>query len=368
MDNEEKDKTELDNLPEEEQQSSTDNTSDSESSSSDETEKPTSENEQRDEVKADSPVDALSKTPEELEAEQAELEKENPETVPAEKPLPPIKKFFRKANIYLLAFIFLVVVAGAITAVYYINETNEEPEAAIGTQELTADALRQLANNDASIGSSSQTLTIQGNAIISGQTLMRGDLNVAGAIQSGESIQGSSITISGSANLGETQADSLRVANNVAIQGSTTLRDLSVSGASNFSGNVTASQITVTRLILSGNATLEVPNHIRFTGSSPSRTVNSTTLGSGGTVSLNGSDTAGTVNINTGNNPSAGCFTQITFNQPFSNQPRVVISPVGAAAGRTQYYVTRSKTGFSICSVNPAPANQSFSFDYFITN
>lgn len=318
---------------------------------------------------SEAPVDALSRTPEDLEEEQAKEEAENPDLVkPVEKKVSPIKKFFRRANIYFLGFVLLVVVAGIITAVYYINDTKVDPEAAIETQELTGDALRQLANNDASIGSTSQTLTIQGNAIISGQTLTRSDLNVAGAIQSGESIQGPTITISGAANLGETQADSLRVANNVAIQGSTTLRDLSVSGSSTFGGSINASQITVTRLILSGNATLEVPNHIRFTGSSPSRSTNSSVLGAGGSVSVNGSDTAGTVNIRTGNNPTVGCFTEVTFNRQFDGQPRVIISPVGSAAAKTQYYTTRTSSSFSICTTNAAPANQAFSFDYFITN
>lgn len=370
MDTDERDRSELEDQPIDEEQ--LDEQPDSlESEDGDVKSDESKESSSTDEgaLEADAPADALSRTPEDLEAEQAELDRENPQKAqtPEKKPSR-VKSFLKKANIYLLIFILLVAVTGIITAVYYINETKIEPETAIGTQELTADALKQLANNDASIGGSSQTLTIQGNAVIAGQSLLRGDLNVAGAIQSGEGIQGSSITISGSANLGETQLDSLRVANNVAIQGSTTLRDLSVSGASNFSGNLTASQVTVTRLVMSGNATLEVPNHIRFTGSSPSRTVNSGVLGSGGTVSLNGSDTAGTVNINTGNSPSAGCFTQITFNRAFSNQPRVVISPVGAAAARTQYYVTRNTTSFNICTVNTPPANQSFSFDYFISN
>src|SRR5690606_21360094 len=125
------------------------------------------------------------------------------------------------------------------------------------------------------------------------------------------------------------------------IQGSTTLRDLNVSGASSFGGAMTASQITVTRLVLSGNAVLQVPNHISFTGPAPSRSLNSGVVGSGGTVSLSGSDTSGTISINTGNNPTAGCFARINFNQTYTAQPRVIVSPVGSGAGQTQYYVDR---------------------------
>ena len=146
------------------------------------------------------------------------------------------------------------------------------------------------------------------------------------------------------------------------------MRDLNVSGASNLSGPVTAAQLTVTNLILSGNATLQIPNHLSFTGSSPARTINNGVLGNGGSSSLNGSDTSGTVNVNSGNNPTTGCFISITFQQRFSNQPHVIISPVGEAAGQMQYYVQRDNAGFSICSASVPAANKGFAFDYFVTN
>lgn len=319
------------------------------------------------------PADALSRTPEELEAEEAKKEAESgdiPDDEP-EKKLSPLKRLFRKVNVYFLIFILLVVVVGAIAIVNYINSQNTPPPPDIATQDLTEDALKELANTDASVGSTSQTLTIQGNAIIAGQTLMRGDLNVAGDFQTGGSIQGPTLTISSTSNLGQTQIDSLQVANSTTIQGLTSLRDLTVSGSSSFSGAITASQLTVTKLIMSGNGSLEIPNHIGFTGASPTRTIsgsNAATIGSGGSVSVNGSDAAGTININTGSGTAAGCFTRINFNQAYTTQPRVIISPVGYAAGQTQFYVERNTTGFNLCTVNAPPTNQSFAFDYFVMN
>jgi cytoskeletal protein CcmA (bactofilin family) len=314
------------------------------------------------------PADALSRTPDDLDQEEAATPTTSSAAAedPSVKKLSPIKKLFRKVNLYFLIFLLLVVVAGAITAVNYLNSTKTTPPPDIASQGLTADALKQLANTDASVGSASQTLTIQGNAIIAGQTLTRGNLNVAGNFQSGGSIQGPSLTISGAANLGATQINSLQVATNTAVQGSTTLRDLSVSGTSTFSGAMTASQITVSKLVMSGNAILQVPNHISFTGPSPNRTISAGVLGNGGSASVSGSDTSGTININTGSNPSAGCFARVNFQQAFPGQPHVIISPVGAAAGQTQYYVDRNSSGFSICTNNAAPANQVFAFDYFI--
>lgn len=316
------------------------------------------------------PADALSRTPDDLEKEQAEqtAAKEAAAADSGVKKQSPIKKFFHKVNLYFLMFFLLVAVAGAITIVNYLNSQKATPESSINSQNLSQEALKQLANTDASVGNSSQTLTIQGNAIISGQTLMRGNLNVAGNFQTGGGLQAPSLKISGDSNLGSAQINTLQVASNTAIEGSTTLRDLNVAGAASFGGALTASQITVTNLILSGNATLQVPNHIGFSGPSPSRTINAGVLGRGGSASVNGSDTSGTVNISTGSGTTAGCFAQINFSQAFSKQPHVIVSPVGASAGLTRYYVTRTNSNFNICTAAPAPTNQTFAFDYFVSN
>lgn len=333
---------------------------------SDKSKKPEEEEKKKDEEGQEAPSDALSRTPEELEEEEKQSGDSEPEEEP-EKKVSPIKKFFRKVNVYFLIFILVVVVAGAITVVNYLNSQKDPVLPTVGSQELSEETLQQLSNTDASVGNTSQTLTIQGNAVIAGQTLMRGNLNVAGNIQAGGSLRAPTVTISGQSNLGATQINSLQVAQNTALQGSTTLRDLSVSGASTFSGGMTASQITVTRLIMSGNAVLQVPNHVSFTGPTPGIASNSTGLGNGGSASLSGSDTAGVININTGNNTAPGCFARVTFQQAFPSQPRVIVGPVGAAAGQTQYYVDRNTSGFSICTAIAAPANQSFAFDYFVT-
>ena len=146
------------------------------------------------------------------------------------------------------------------------------------------------------------------------------------------------------------------------------MRDISVSGTSTFSGAMTASQLTVSRLVLSGNAELQIPNHIAFTGPTPSRTTNNGVLGNGGSASISGSDTSGTINVNSGNNPSTGCFIRVNFAQAFSNSPKVIVTPVGSGAGVLQFYTERDRNGFSVCTANPAPGNQSYAFDYFVAN
>lgn len=316
-------------------------------------------------------ADALSKSPDELDAEKAAKEAENPTPKEDEKvkKVSPVKKFFRKVNLYFLLFGLLLIVAGVITTVNYLNSQKPPEDPNIATQTLSEEALKQLANTDATVGGAAQTLTIQGNAIIAGQTLMRGNLNVAGNIQAGGSLQAPSLTISGESNFGETQINNLQVATNLAVQGNTSMNgNLSVSGTSSFGGAMTASQITASRLILTGNAILQIPNHIAFTGPTPARSyIGSGILGSGGSAGVNGSDTSGTINLASGNNPNGnGCIIQMTFSRPFTSQPRVVVSPVNRAAGQLQYYVERNNTEFRLCTATTPAANQTFAFDYFI--
>ena len=252
----------------------------------------------------------------------------------------------------------------------YLNNKKVPKTPDVATQQLTTDALKQLANSDATVGSAAQTLTVQGNAIISGQLLVRKDLNVAGSIKLGGDFTAQNITASGKTNLADTQINSLQVAQNTTLQGTVTIaKDLNVAGASALNGPVTAGQITVSKLILSGNGTLQIPNHLSFSGPSPTRSITDAgTLGAGGTVSINGSDTAGTININTGSGPVAGCFVKITFSLAFTAMPHIIASPFGAGTGSLDWYVTKSTTGFSICTLNAAPAGQVMGFDYFVTN
>ena len=334
---------------------------------SDKDNKPKDADEHAEDNNSQAPADALSRTPDDLEQEQAAEEASKPDSAekPVDKKVSPLRRFLRRMNVYFLMFVLLLVISGVVTAVMYFNSQKPAVEAEIATQELTQEALKQLSNTNASIGGSSQTLTIQGNATIEGQTLMRGNLNVAGNFQSGGTIQGSGLTIAGSSKLDDTEVNTLQVSSNAAIQGNTTMRNLSVSGTANLSGAVTASQLTVSRLTLSGNAVLEIPNHLRFTGPTPGRSTGNA-LGSGGSVSISGSDTSGSINIRTGNNPSAGCFIRVNFHQAFSSSPRVIVSPIGNGAGKTQFYVERDNSGFRVCTANGAPGNSSFGFDYFV--
>jgi len=160
------------------------------------------------------------------------------------------------------------------------------------------------------------------------------------------------------------QANTLNTSGGTTVNGVLTAKHgLSVTGASNFNGSVSATQITTGTLQLNGN--LAVTHHITAGGSIPGIS-GGVALGSGGTNSLNGSDTSGSITLNTGSGTSAGCFVTVNFAQKFDNTPHVVVTPVGAAAAGLNFYVNRSTSSFSVCTTNPAAVGQTFGFDYMV--
>jgi hypothetical protein len=274
-----------------------------------------------------------------------------------------LRGLFRRFNIYLLFLVFLIVTAIVILVIALIH--SHTSSGTIDGQTLNQSTLDQLANTDVTVGDSKQVLNVQSNAIFAGQVLVRSNLEVAGTIQVGGSLALSGITVSGDSAFDQVQVNkNLAVAGNTALQGSLTVqKSLNVAGGGTFSGPLSATQLTATSLQLNGDLTLT--HHITFGGAIPSRT-NGSALGGGGTASVSGSDSAGSITINTGSNPSAGCFVTVNFTQKFNATPHVIITPVGSSAGGLGYYVNRSTSNFSVCTTTAASSGQSFGFDYLV--
>lgn len=276
-----------------------------------------------------------------------------------------IRKFFAFFNVYLLIFGLLLVIAGVVFIVSYINSQKEPEQPTTAMQNLTQEQLAEIANGDANVGDPRYVLNIQSDAVFAGNALIRGDLNVAGTLQLGQGLTIPGLTVSGPTNLAATQINNLSVAQGAVFQGAVTMQSDLTARNGNFGGTLTASTLNVGNLNLAGNGALTLSNHIRTAGGTPGRTQNNA-VGSGGSTSNSGSDIAGTLNVNTGGGTSAGCFATITFNQRFNRTPKVIVSPVGSGAGSVDYYVDRSATNFSICTSSPAPTGRSFAFDYFV--
>src|SRR6266568_5176104 len=246
-------------------------------------------------------------------------------------------------NIYLLLFILVLVIAAIaiVVATFQVHKTNT--------------------GNSNSIGN--QTLNVQSNAIFAGQVVIRSNLEVAGTIKVGGTISLPSVTVAGTSTFGQVQAGSVAVSGNTTVQGNlTTQGNLNVSGTGSF-GTLSAQHLSVGSLQLNG--ALVLTSHITAGGPIP-RKSDGNALGAGGTSSISGSDTAGTIAINTGGGPAAGCFLTVTFAQSYSGTPRVLLTPVSSAAAGLPYYVTRTSANFSVCTAAPAAAGQNINFDYAI--
>ena len=290
------------------------------------------------------------------------------DTLPTTKP--PTKRWQQLIghfNIYLLLFVLVLIVAIAIIVAAYLDNKHISGTSNLSSGSLSQSTLEQLANSDATVGSSSQVLNVQSSAIFAGKVLVRQDLEVAGSLQIGGTLALNNLSVAGTAQFGQEQINkNLSVAGDSSLQGAVTIaKSLQVSGSGSFGGSLSATQITTSNLQLSGD--LILTHHITAGGTTPSRT-NGSALGNGGTSSVSGSDTGGSITINTGSNPAAGCFVTINFTAKYNATPHILITPVGASAGGLNYYVNRSATSFSVCDATPAPVGASFGFDYFVVD
>lgn len=268
-------------------------------------------------------------------------------------------------NMYLIIFIAMMLGAGFVV---YVSLKSVKPDTAttkLGS--LTDQQLTSLKGNTTLVGDSKQTLDVQSNAIFEGQVLMRSDLSVAGTLKVGSGISIPSITVGGAGTFGQVGiSGGLNVAGDTTMQGNLAVqKNITVNGSASF-GSLNVSQLSITTLGLKGD--LNLNQHINAAGGTPGRT-NGTALGGGGSASIGGSDTAGTISVNTGSSPPAGCFIAVSFAQKFNATPHVVISPSNSSAAGLEYYTTnRSSTGFSVCTASAPAATTSYTFDYIAIN
>ncbi len=274
-----------------------------------------------------------------------------------------IKRLLSRVNIYFLMFLLILVIAGMVLFIGLQTAKKQSGNNDINSQTLSTDAINQLKGNDVKIGDSKQTLSIESNAVFAGRVLVQGGTDIAGAVKIGGATSLASVTVSGTSNFDQTQVNTLAVSGTASVQGALTVQStLNVSGGGSFGGPVTAPQVTINTLTL--NQDLQLNRHIDAGGATPSKS-NGTALGAGGTASNSGTDTAGTVVINTGGGPPAGCFVTLNFAQKFNATPHIALTPASSDAASLDYYVNRSSSNFSVCATNPA-AGKSYSFDYLV--
>lgn len=274
-------------------------------------------------------------------------------------------RIWRKFNIYMLLFLLVLLVASGVVIVMTVKgkQAANNPNT-LSSQSLTDNALKQLANSEATVGNQSQVLNIESNSIFAGSVLIKKDLELAGNLKISGALALPGITVSGTSTFNQVQAQTLDLSGAATVNGILTAKNgLSVNGNGSFTGSLSAAQVTTGSFQLNGD--LLLTHHITGGGPIPG-VAQGLALGSGGTASVSGSDTSGSIAINTGSSPAAGCFETITFARAYSSTPHVIVTPIGTGAAGLAFYVNRSTTSFSVCTTSPAPAGQSFGFDYMI--
>lgn len=272
----------------------------------------------------------------------------------------------RHINIFMAAFIAILLVGGIVVFVVVSQRQQSPNTVTVSTSEdLSQEALDELLKKDTTIGDVSKTVTVEANAIFNGKVLVKDNLDVAGSINIGGPLSLPGITVAGSSRFEQVAiSDNLDVQGALAVQGTLTVQsDLSVSGNGSFDGNLSAQRISAESIQFNGN--LEFTRHIDAGGPTPS-VVRGGAVGGGGTVSVSGTDSAGTVTINTGGGNNTGILATITFARVFNASPHVVITPVGSATGRLDFYTTRGTASFSIGTANATAGSTTYVFDYIV--
>lgn len=283
-------------------------------------------------------------------------------------PIAILKGFASKLNVYLLAF--LVIIIAALIVFFVVFQSSQEPEVATTeTQELTQEAVDKLIGTDSRVGDPKQLLTVESDSVFTGKVLIRDGLDVAGPIKVGGSLSLPGITVSGTSAFDEVVLNTLNVSGDVNVQGQVSVQNgLTVSGPVTFSGTFSAASFAIETLQVNQN--LEVNRHIDAGGPTPSLTGGGA-IGAGGTATNSGTDTAGTVAINVGGGAAAGVLATVTFANPFGDTPHVVITPIAAqgspvvSSGSTFYISSRTTSGFTIATTDALPSG-SISFDYIV--
>ena len=281
----------------------------------------------------------------------------------------PKKKFGQRVqdlvsrfNIYLLLFLLVLIMVAFAAFASYNSAKKTENASIIGGQELTQEDIDNLSSSSQQIGDAQQTLTIASNAVFNGRVLVRNDLDVAGTIRVGGALSLPGITVSGTSAFENVQiASNLSIAGNAAVQGTLTVQqNLSVGGSASFAGQISAPSLSVDRLIL--NQDIQLNRHIDAGGGTP-RISRGGGVGGAGTVSVSGTDTAGTITANF-NNAAGGDIATVTFTNNFQQTPHIVATPIGSTCSGVITYISSRTTGGFTLAINGSINSGSCSFDY----
>ena len=293
-----------------------------------------------------------------------------------------INSIYRKADILTTVFTFAgaLVAAGVIFGIYaYITRSKATVTKAPQITALDKTDLAKLNNffEGNSAGSASQVLTISSSALFKNRVAVGSDLKVTGGLQVSATTALGDLTVDKTTTLGITNIrGQLVVAGPVNFQspaqfgaGGTVNGNLSVTGNGSFGGSLAAGTINVRDISVTG--TFSLAGHLSISGQTPTASVLSG-AGTGGGASVDGTDSAGTVVINTGSIPNyttpfpGAQLATVTFRSAYPRVPHIVITPIGQSSGELSFFIVKTATGFTVGTASLPRSNTSYAFDFWV--
>lgn len=257
---------------------------------------------------------------------------------------------------YALAILAVMVllVATAVIAATVARKTAKKATptpVTINTQSLDNGTLTKLTTKAAASGGGQVTQQLT----VTPDTLYKGVVDIQGSIKAQKSFElGGNLDVKGSSIM----QGAVSINNNLAVHGA-----LSVGGALS-AASISVDSLNISTIKVSGN--LAFGGHILPSGAQPS--AKASNASGGGTISISGNDTAGTITINVGNGTLfAGELAAITFRTPFATTPKVQLTPVNSEASNMHYFVTRTTSFMTIETSTVASAGATYVFDYLVT-
>jgi cytoskeletal protein CcmA (bactofilin family) len=286
-------------------------------------------------------------------------------------------------------FIGVTVVAAILLinalVIVFVMRGQEKVNAEVGQDEvtLTPAVLDTLGVSRTPVGDLGTELIVGPNSRFNGKVTVGSDVTIGGQLQLNSKFSASEASLT-KLEAGDTSLQQLNVNGDSTISTLNLRRDLTVVGTTRLQGPVTVSQLlTVNNSMsvagnlavggvlsargfqassLTSDTTLTIGGHI-ITRGSPPRVSAGGALGSNGTVSISGSDVAGTIAVNMGVGGGNGIVANVTFQRQYSSTPRVVAS--GGGRGMGGVYVIRNSGGFSI-GIDNSVSPGGYTVDYIV--
>ena len=195
--------------------------------------------------------------------------------------------------------------------------------------------------------------------------------NASSTIQDGGDASLANLSVNGNTTLANLSVIGNTDLSSLNVSGSATITSLTVSGDTNIEGKlVVAGDVTVggslTVTGLTNVADLVVNGHIITAGGQPTPQAQPA-AGTQATVTIDGTDSIGTITITTGSNPAPGSIADILFSKAYGATPHVVLSPSNSPASALRFFKGTTTANDFMLNVTSTPApHTTYQYDYFI--